>query len=133
MAAGVGDIGIANSYYLARLAASSSAEDKAVVQKVGMFFPNQRERGTHVNISGAGVVKSAPNKAGAVKFLEYLVSPEAQKIFAQGNHEYPVVSGVPVSPALAQYGTFKNDSMNVAAYGQNNAEAIRLMDRAGWK
>lgn len=133
VAAGVGDVGIANSYYLARLAASSSAEDKAVVQKVGMFFPNQRERGTHVNISGAGVVKSAPNKAGAVKFLEYLVSPEAQKIFAQGNHEYPVVSGVPVSPALAQYGTFKNDSMNVAAYGQNNAEAIRLMDRAGWK
>lgn len=133
VAAGVGDVGIANSYYLARLASSDDPEDQAVVEKVGMFFPNQRGRGTHVNISGAGVVKSAPNQAGAVQFLEYLVSPEAQKIFAQGNHEYPVVSGVPVSPALAQYGTFKNDSMNVSAYGQHNADAIRLMDRVGWK
>ncbi|MEL7037214.1 MAG: Fe(3+) ABC transporter substrate-binding protein [Cyanobacteria bacterium J06592_8] len=133
VAAGVGDVGIANSYYLARLASSSKPEDKAVAEKVGMFFPNQRGRGTHVNISGAGVVKSAPNKAGAVKFIEYLVSPEAQKIFAQGNNEYPVVSGVQVAPALAQFGTFKSDSMNVAAYGQKNAEALRLMDRAGWK
>lgn len=133
VAAGVGDLAIANSYYLARLASSSKAEDKAVAQKVGMFFPNQRDRGTHINISGAGVVKSAPNKAGAVKFLEYLVSPEAQKIFAQGNHEYPVVSGVPVSGTLSQFGTFKSDSMNVAVYGKQNPEAIRLMDRAGWK
>ncbi|MEB3278324.1 MAG: Fe(3+) ABC transporter substrate-binding protein [Lyngbya sp.] len=133
VAAGVGDVGIANSYYLARLASSGKPEDKAVAEKVGMFFPNQRERGTHINISGAGVIKSAPNKAGAIKFLEYLVSPEAQKIFALKNHEYPVVSQVPVSGVLSQYGTFKSDSMNVAAYGQKNADAIRLMDRSGWK
>lgn len=133
VAAGLGDVAVANSYYLARLASSSNPEDKAVAQKVGMFFPNQRDRGTHVNISGAGVIKSAPNKAGAVKFLEYLVSPEAQKIFALKNHEYPVVSSVPVSGTLSQFGTFKSDSMNVATYGKNNADAIRLMDRAGWK
>ncbi len=133
VAAGAGDLAIANSYYLARLASSSKAEDQAIANKVGMFFPNQRSRGTHINISGAGVAKNAPNKAGAIKFIEYLVSPEAQKIFAQGNNEYPVVNGVPVSPALAQYGTFKSDSMNVAAYGKLNAEAIQLMDRAGWK
>ncbi len=133
VAAGAGDLAIANSYYLARLASSSNAEDQAIASKVGMFFPNQRSRGTHINISGAGVVKNAPNKAGAIKFIEYLVSPEAQKIFAQGNNEYPVVNGVPVAPALAQYGTFKSDSMNVAAYGKLNAEAIQLMDRAGWK
>jgi len=133
VAAGVGDVAIANSYYLARLASSNDPADQAVARNVGMFFPNQRDRGTHVNISGAGVARNAPNKAGAIAFLEYLVTPEAQRVFSLGNNEYPVVAGVPVSDALAQYGTFKSESMNVAAYGRLNSEAIQVMDRAGWK
>ncbi|NES77827.1 MULTISPECIES: Fe(3+) ABC transporter substrate-binding protein [Okeania] len=133
VAAGIGNIGIANSYYVGRLAKSDKAEDKAVVQKIGMFFPNQNGRGTHINISGGGVVKTAPNKEGAIKFLEHLASPEAQKIFSEGNNEYPVVAGVPVPSVLTTYGNFKSDSINVATYGKLNAEAIKLMDRVGWK
>ncbi|NEP89473.1 MAG: Fe(3+) ABC transporter substrate-binding protein [Okeania sp. SIO2C2] len=133
VAAGIGNIGIANSYYVGRLAKSDKAEDKAVVQKIGMFFPNQNGRGTHINISGGGVVKTAPNKEGAIKFLEHLASPEAQKIFSEGNNEYPVVEGVGVPSVLTTYGNFKSDSMNVATYGKLNAEAIKLMDRVGWK
>lgn len=133
VAAGIGDIGIANSYYVGRLAKSDKAEDKAVVQKIGMFFPNQNGRGTHINISGGGVVKTAPNKEGAIKFLEHLASPEAQKIFSEGNNEYPVVEGVPVPSVLTPYGNFKSDAVNVAVYGKLNAEAIKLMDRVGWK
>lgn len=133
VAAGIGDIGIANSYYVGRLAKSDKAEDKAVVQKIGMFFPNQNGRGTHINISGGGVVKTAPNKEGAIKFLEHLASPEAQKIFSEGNNEYPVVEGVPIPSVLTTYGNFKSDSVNVAVYGKLNAEAIKLMDRVGWK
>ncbi|MGK7921311.1 MAG: Fe(3+) ABC transporter substrate-binding protein [Trichodesmium sp.] len=133
VAAGIGDVGIANSYYLARLKRSTKAEDKAVAEKVGMFFPNQNGRGTHVNISGGGVVKTAPNKEGAIKFLEHLTSPEAQKIFSDGNNEYPVVAGVPVPSVLATFGDFKSDSTNVAIYGKLNPEAIKLMDRVGWK
>ena len=133
VAAGIGDIGIANSYYLARLRKSDKAEDKAVAEKVGMFFPNQDGRGTHINISGGGVVKTAPNKEGAIKFLEHLTSPEAQKIFSEGNNEYPVVSGVPVPSVLKTFGDFKTDAVNVAVYGKLNADAIKLMDRVGWK
>ncbi len=133
VAAGIGDVGIANSYYLARLKKSTKAEDKAVAEKVGMFFPNQDGRGTHINISGGGVVKTAPNKEGAIKFLEHLVSSEAQKIFSEGNNEYPVVAGVPVPSVLTTFGEFKTDPTNVAVYGKLNADAIKLMDRVGWK
>ncbi|WP_083624739.1 Fe(3+) ABC transporter substrate-binding protein [Planktothrix serta] len=133
VAAGAGQLTLANTYYLARLVASQKPEDKAVASKVGLFFPNQRAQGTHTNISGAGVIKTAKNKAGAIKFLEYLASPEAQKIFAQSAFEYPAVAGVSVSPVLASFGTFKSDPMNVAAYGKFNSQAIQIMDRAGWK
>ncbi|MEM1171674.1 MAG: Fe(3+) ABC transporter substrate-binding protein [Cyanobacteria bacterium P01_H01_bin.35] len=133
VAAGIGDVGIANSYYLARLMKSSKGEDKAVANKVGIFFPNQNGRGTHVNISGGGVVKTAPNKEGAIKFLEHLTSPEAQKIFSEGNNEYPVVAGVAAADVLKTFGDFKSDSTNVAIYGKLNPDAIKLMDRVGWK
>jgi len=130
---GVGDIAIANTYYLARLAKSDKPQDKAVAEKIGVFFPNQRDRGTHVNISGGGVVKTAPNREGAIKFLEHLASPEAQEIFARGNNEYPVVKGVPVDSVIKSFGDFKSDETNAAAFGKNNPEALKLMDRAGWK
>jgi len=133
VAAGEGDVAVSNTYYLGRLIASSKAEDKAVADKVGVIFPNQGDRGTHVNVSGAGVVKTAPNRENAVKFIEYLVSPEAQKIFAGGNFEYPVVKGVDLHPVIAAWGPFKEDELNAATYGKNNAQALKLTDRAGWK
>jgi iron(III) transport system substrate-binding protein len=133
VAAGQGDIAIANTYYLARLLKSDKPDEQAIAQKVGLFFPNQRDRGTHVNICGGGVVKTAKNKEGAIKFLEYLVSQQAQEIFAKGNYEYPVLQGVAPDPVVTSFGQFKDDPTNAATFGKNNAEALRIMDRAGWK
>lgn len=132
IAAGLGDIAVANTYYYARLVKSENPEERAVADQVGLFFPNQRDRGTHVNISGAGVLKNARNREAAIQFLEHLVSDEAQAIFANGNNEYPVVSGVSVDPVVQGFGSFKEDSLNAAVFGENNAEALRIMDRAGW-
>ncbi len=135
VAQGIGDVAIVNSYYVTRLAESDDPDARATAEKIGVFFPNQGEdgRGTHVNISGAGVVKTAPHPEAAVEFIEYLASPEAQTIFAAGNYEYPAVEGVEVNETLAQYGEFKNDSLSAAEFGSKNADALRLMDRAGWK
>lgn len=133
VAAGQCDVAIVNHYYVARLAQSENPQNKAVTEKVGVFFPNQDDRGTHVNISGAGVVTNAPNKEHAIAFMEYLASPEAQKVFAEANNEYPAVIGVDVSPALKAYGDFKADTINVSAYGRNNPEATKIADRAGWQ
>lgn len=133
VAQGVCDVAIVNHYYWARIAKSDNPKDKTAIAKTAVFFPNQDERGTHVNISGAGVVATAPHRENAVAFLEYLVSPEAQKIFAEGNNEYPVVEGVAVEPIVAELGKFKVDSVNVAAYGRNSPEVIKIVDRAGWK
>lgn len=133
VAAGEGDVAISNTYYFGRLAASAKPEDKAAVAKLGVFFPNQQDRGTHVNVSGAGVVKHAPHKDNAIRFLEYLASPEAQKVFAEGNFEYPAVRGVPVHPVVEAWGPFKEDELNAAIYGKNNPEALRITDRAGWR
>ncbi|HEY9653383.1 MAG TPA: Fe(3+) ABC transporter substrate-binding protein [Coleofasciculaceae cyanobacterium] len=133
VASGVGDIALVNTYYVVRLMKSDKPEDKAVAEKIGVFFPNQSDRGTHVNISGGGVAKNAPNKEGAIKFLEHLVSPEAQAIFANGNSEYPVAEGTPVDPVVESLGKFKSDTLNAAIFGRNNAEALKLTDRAGWK
>ena len=128
VAAGVADLTLANTYYLARY-----EDNPEVFEKVGIFFPNQDGRGTHVNISGAGLLQNAPNKENAIAFLEYLASPEAQEFFAIGNNEYPVVEGTPVNPVVESFGEFKDDTTNVAAYGKNNADAVKIMDRAGWK
>jgi iron(III) transport system substrate-binding protein len=133
VAAGVGDIALVNTYYVVRLMKSDDPADKAVAEKVGVFFPNQRDRGTHVNISGGGVLKTAPNKEAAVKFLEHMVSREAQEIFAKSNNEYPVVKGTAVDSAVEGLGQFKEDELNADVFGRNNAEALRIMDRAGWK
>ena len=132
VASGEADLTISNTYYLARLANSSKPEDRAIAEKVGIIFPNQADRGTHVNISGGGIAKFAPNKEAALKYLEYLASPEAQRIFAGSNFEYPAVSGVPMNAALTGYGKFKAESMNPKIFGQKNAAALRVMDRSGW-
>lgn len=133
VAAGQCDVAIVNHYYWARLAKSDTPEDKSVADATGVFFPNQDGRGTHVNISGAGVVATAPNPDNAVAFIEFLATPEAQQIFAESNNEYPVVEGVEVDPVVSALGDFKVDEVNVSSYGRNNAEVVKLVDRAGWK
>ena len=133
VAAGEAEICVVNTYYYVTLMRSKKPEDREVAAKVGLVFPNQSNRGTHVNISGGAVARYAPNKEVAVKFLEYLVSPQAQKYFAEGNSEYPVAAGVELSPELKSLGTFKEDQLNARVFAQNNAEALKIMDRAGWK
>lgn len=131
-AAGVGGLALANTYYYIRLAKSDDPAERAIAKQVGVFFPNQRDRGTHINISGAGVLKTSPNQAAAIQFIEHLVSPQAQEIFAKGNNEYPVVANVPLDPVVARLGGFKADSMSAIAFGRNHSTALQLMDRAGW-
>lgn len=128
-------LAIANTYYLARFVASDKPEDQALARRVGVIFPNQGEgdRGAHVNISGGGVVKTAPNREAAVKFLEYLTSNSAQRYFALGNFEYPVVADAEISPALRTFGTFRDDQLNAATYAANSAQALQIMQRAGWR
>ena len=133
LAAGECQVAIANTYYYLRLAKSAKPEERAVAAKIGVVFPNQSNRGTHVNISGAGVAKHAPNRDAAVKFLEYLASPEAQAYFANGNNEYPVVGAVKDNKELAALGEFKRDNVNVSLYGRNQGAAQMIYDRAGWK
>jgi iron(III) transport system substrate-binding protein len=133
VAAGLADVAVANTYYLARYAKESDPAKQAVFEQLGVFFPNQNDRGTHVNISGAGVIKTAPNPDSAIAFLEYLATPAAQTFFAQGNNEYPVVAGTTIDPVVSSFGTFKEDTTNVSAYGINSAKAVQIMDRAGWK
>lgn len=133
VAAGQCDVAIVNHYYWARLAKSDDAADQQVTEATAVFFPNQNDRGTHVNISGAGVVATAPNPENAVAFIEYLATPEAQSIFAQSNNEFPVVEGVDVDPVVAAMGNFKVDQQNVSTYGPNNPDVVKIVDRAGWK
>jgi iron(III) transport system substrate-binding protein len=131
-ASGIADLAVANTYYFARFAPGRSAGNPAIFERIGVFFPNQEGRGTHVNVSGGGVIKTAPNREGAIRFLEYLVSPPAQAIFAQSNSEYPVVPNVPLDPVIARFGDFKEDQVNVSQLGSNNPLAVKIMDRAGW-
>lgn len=133
LGAGVGDIAIANTYYLPRLIRSAKAEERQVAEKIGVFFPNQGDRGTHVNLSGGGVVATSPNREGAIKFLEHMVSRESQRIFAEGNSEYPVVPGAELSAVLRSFGEFKEDPLGSSVYGANNPQALRIMDQAGWR
>jgi iron(III) transport system substrate-binding protein len=133
VAAGVCDVAVANSYYYLRLLSSDKPKDQAVAAAVGVIFPNQDGRGTHVNISGAGVVKGARHVDAAVKLLEYLASEEAQRIFADGNNEYPAVVGVAAKAELQALGSFKEDPINVSKLGENQPLAQMIFDRAGWK
>jgi iron(III) transport system substrate-binding protein len=133
VAAGQCDVAVSNHYYLARLIASSDLSDNEIANQVGIFFPNQDDRGAHINISGAAVLENAPNKDNAVKLLEFLASPEAQAKFALQGYEYPVVAGVEASPIIVGFGDYKSDALNVTSYGENNPEAVKIMDRVGWK
>lgn len=131
VAAGECGVSIANSYYIGRLMGSADEADTAVTDAIGVLFPNQEGRGAHVNISGAGVTRHAPNRANAVLFLEYLTGDFAQRLFAEGNNEYPVV-GAATGP-IAALGTFKEDAVNASVLGANQALAVQVFDRAGWR
>lgn len=133
VANGICDVAVANTYYLAGMINSINKAQQDAAAKVRIFWPNQGGRGTHVNVSGAGIIKSAKNRAAAVKLLEFLVSKEAQAWYAQTNNEYPVRAGVAYSPLLESWGTFQADQVNLSRLGELNAEAVKLMDKAGWR
>ena len=133
-AAGECGVAISNSYYYVRLMKSDKPEDKLVIEKVGLIFPNQKSFGTHMNISGAGVLKHAPHKEAAIRFLEYLASEDAQAYFANGNNEWPVVKSAPLNNReLASLGNLKMDDLNIGALGRNQPLAQKIFDRAGYK
>lgn len=130
--AGECDVSVGNSYYYVRLMTKPNAKDEGLADKVGWVFPNQGDRGTHVNVTGAGVLKNAPHKQAAIKFLEYLASPSAQRYFADGSNEYPVVAGIEPNEALKSLGQFEADNLNVAIYGEYQPKAQRIFDSVGW-
>lgn len=134
VASGECSVALANSYYVARLMRSRKPEDQKTMEALTVVWPNQESWGTHVNVSGAGVVKTSPNKANAVKFLEYLASDAAQVYFADGNNEWPAVKSVVVkNPALEQLGSFRADELPIEQWAPNTAAAQRVYDRAGWR
>ena len=133
VASGECGVALTNSYYFARMLRSNNPEDKAVVEKVGVMFPNQASWGTHLNIAGAAVARNAKNRPAAVQFLEYLVSDSAQRYFADGNNEFPVVAGMEPNKALAGLGRFKTETVPIAKVGANTAAVQQMLDRVGFK
>ena len=136
VAAGEADIAVANTYYLAlMLSGKKGAEQQEAAKKVKPFFPNQNDRGTHMNISGAGLLKHAPNKANAIKLVEFLLSTEAQEHIVNNTFEYPMIAGVSPHPLVVAMGLdFKQDlNTKVSSYGAKQADALEVMTTAGWK
>jgi len=136
VASGECGIAVTNTYYLARLMRSANPADKAVIERVGVVFPNQQSWGTHVNVAGGAVARYAKNKANAVKFLEYLVSPDAQNHFANGNNEWPVVKGLKLdNPALQAMtgGSFKSELVPISSVGMNQTRVQQMLDRVGFR
>ena len=124
--AGQCDVGIVNTYYYGRL------HKEQPQLPIKLFWPNQADRGVHVNLSGIGLTRHAPHKEAAIKLVEWMTGPQAQKIFADVNQEFPANPKVEPSAEVAAWGKFKADSLPVEVAGKRQAEAIRLMDRAGW-
>ena len=136
VAAGEADIAIANTYYLAlMLSGKKGPEQQAAAKKVLPFFPNQGDRGTHMNISGGGVLKNAPNKLNAIKLLEFLLTKEAQEHIVNNTFEYPMIDGVEPHPLVKQMGLgFKQDlNTKMSNYEKNQAGALEIMLSAKWK
>lgn len=133
IAAGACDLTMVNTYYYGRMLASEDEQLRAAAAKIGVIWPNQDDRGTHVNVSGAGVVKTARNKDNAIRLIEFLVQNESQAWYAAVNNEYPVVPGTEITERLKNLGDFKADAVNLMLLGENNLKAVRTMDRAGWR
>jgi iron(III) transport system substrate-binding protein len=134
VASGECEVAISNSYYYVRLMKSDKPEDKKAIQAVGLIWPNQKSFGTHMNVSGGGVLKSAPHRDVAIQYLEYLSSDSAQSYFANGNNEWPVAKGAKLdNAALASLGNFRTDTLNISALGKNQPIAQKIFDRVGYK
>ena len=135
VAAGQCDLTLVNTYYFGRLQNSEKPRDRSIAERLGLFWANQGkdERGVHVNISGMGVTRHARNVDAARRLMEFMVKPESQAWYAQINNEFPVVPDAPISDVLKAWGPFKADTVNLTKLGDNNAEAVKLMDRAGWR
>lgn len=133
VAAGEGDIAIVNTYYIGKLLTSDNPAEVEAGKAVKLFFPNLETTGTHINISGAGLCKHAPNKDNAHKLLEFLTRKDVQRQFADGNHEYPARPDVEPSELLGSWGRFKADELNLAALGNNNQQAVEIFNEVGWK
>ncbi len=135
VANGEADVAVANSYYIGlMLSGKKGEEQQAAARKVELHFPSQDGRGAHINVSGAGLMKNAPNANNAVKFIEFLLSEEAQSHIVNNTYEFPMLEGVAPSDLIAQFGSgFKEDQTSVASYGEFNPEAVKLMDRVGWQ
>ena len=134
IAAGMGDIAIVNTYYIGQLIGGRSMSDRATAEMIGIVFPNQAEgeSGTHINVSGAGVVANAKNKANAIKFIEFLTSIHAQEEFAKVNFEYPVNPRAKVSKLLQSWGDFKEDKTSLYKIGKKNKEAVKIFHKVAW-
>ena len=135
LAANIGDVAVVNTYYLGKLLNSKKKSEVMVGKKIGVFFSNQAkgQKGTHINISGAGITKYSKNKENAIKLLEFLVSKEAQTLYANANYEYPVNKNAKPSTLLESWGTFKEDSLDLEELGKNNAKAVRIFNEVQWK
>lgn len=133
VAAGLCDVAIANTYYLAGMLSSDDETTQQQAKKVKVIWPNQADRGAHINISGVALAKNAPNKDAAVKLIDFLLSKESQQWYAKTNHEYPVLADITWSELLQSFGTFKTEQVPLGKLGELNAAAVQMMDRAGWK
>jgi iron(III) transport system substrate-binding protein len=133
VASGLADVAITNSYYLGILLNSPDAEERKAGEAVRMIFPNQTDRGTHCNVSAAGTTRHSKNPDGARQYIEFLVSPEVQKTYAQGSFEHPVMMDLSAGPQLEKWGAFKVDETGFPKLGENADAATKLFDRAGWK
>lgn len=133
VANGIGTIAIANTYYIGKMVDNKKEAQREAIKKVKVFFPKFKNGATHINISGAGVVKYAPNRENGIKFIEFLSSKDAQELFAKANYEYPILEGVKTSDLVASWGTFKSDTISMNALGANNKTAVKIFDKAGWK
>jgi iron(III) transport system substrate-binding protein len=133
VAAGLGDVAIVNTYYLGLLLNSPDPADRRLAEPLRVFFPNQEDRGTHVNISGGAVLKSSGQKENATRLLEFLVSDEAQRVFPSTTYEYPIVEDIEWSELQKKWGRFKADSLNLSKLGEGGKKAVQLFNLAGWE
>lgn len=133
VAAGMCDLAVANTYYYGLMQASDDAKEREAASKVAIFWPDQASNGTHINVSGIGLTRHAKNVDAARQLVEFLLSADAQAWYAATNNEYPAVEGIEWSELLQSWGSFKPDTLPMAILGENNAAAVRLMNRAGWR
>ncbi len=133
VAAGEGDLAIVNTYYIGLMLNDENPEENKAAEQIAIFFPNQDDRGTHINISGVGITRYAPNKENAIKLIEYLSEEEAQSTLANLNYEFPINDNVAKVPLHEAWGEFKTDDINLSVLGENNKEAVEIFDRVGWK